>query len=95
MEVSVQGSDVVLSGVAHSREEKRRAIELAESVSGVKNVENRIRVVERTVNSRYSGDGRQQASGDYTGNTDNVGGIGDSSGTTNEIIRDRNKGSIQ
>jgi osmotically-inducible protein OsmY len=44
IEVTVTGCEVTLTGTVHSREEKRRAEDLAEAVSGVKNVENRLRV---------------------------------------------------
>ncbi len=44
IEVDVQGNDVILSGNVHSKEEKRRAEDLVERISGVKNVENRLRI---------------------------------------------------
>jgi hypothetical protein len=44
IEVMVQSAEVVLTGTVNSRNDKRRAEDLAESVSGVKNVENRLRV---------------------------------------------------
>jgi osmotically-inducible protein OsmY len=44
VDVQVDDGDIVLSGTVESRYEKRRAEDLAESVSGVGNVENRIRV---------------------------------------------------
>jgi len=44
IEVEVNGSEVILSGTVLSREAKRHAEDLAESISGVRNVENRIRV---------------------------------------------------
>jgi osmotically-inducible protein OsmY len=44
IEVNVNGSEVVLSGTVLSREAKRHAEDLVESVSGVRHVENRIRV---------------------------------------------------
>jgi osmotically-inducible protein OsmY len=42
--VQIQGNEVVLTGTVNSREQKRRAEDLVESISGVRNVENRIRV---------------------------------------------------
>lgn len=75
--VQIENEVVILSGTVGSREEKRRAEDLVESVSGVRDVENRLRV-----------GGNVLASHDYTGNTDMTGGIGTQSGTTNEIIRD-------
>jgi hypothetical protein len=44
IEVQVQGDDLILTGTVNSREEKRRAENIVESISGVRNVENRIRV---------------------------------------------------
>ena len=44
IEVNVSGCDVTLSGTVRSRSDKRRAEDLAESVSGVKNVQNSLRV---------------------------------------------------
>jgi hypothetical protein len=84
--VQIDNDAVILSGTVSSREEKRRAEDLVESISGVRNVENRLRV----------GQTGGLAGHDYTGNTDRTGGIGTESGTTNEIIRnvenDRNAG---
>lgn len=75
--VQIQDDAVILSGTVNSRDEKRRAEDLVESVSGVQNVENRLRVSGNVLQTH-----------DYTGNTDMPGGIGRESGTTNEIIRD-------
>src|SRR4030095_11010348 len=44
VEVAVSNTEVTLTGTVNSREEKRRAEDIAESVSGVTNVENRLRV---------------------------------------------------
>lgn len=44
IEVVVSDSDVTLSGTVRSREDKKRAEALAESVSGVDNVQNNLRV---------------------------------------------------
>lgn len=44
VEVTVENGEVTLTGTVRDREAKRRAEDLAESVSGVMNVENRIRV---------------------------------------------------
>lgn len=74
--VQIEDDAVILSGTVNSRDEKRRAEDLVESISGVRNVENRLRV-----------GGGGLSSHDYTGNTDKLGGIGTESGTTQEIIR--------
>jgi osmotically-inducible protein OsmY len=44
IDVAVNGSDVTLTGTVNTRYEKRLAEDIADNVSGVKNVENRIRV---------------------------------------------------
>lgn len=44
VEVTVANAEVTLTGTVNSRWDKRRAEDIAESVSGVSNVENRIRV---------------------------------------------------
>lgn len=54
IEVSVSETVVTLSGTVDSRNDKRRAEDIAEDVSGVTNVENRLRVKESSLN-RTSG----------------------------------------
>jgi hypothetical protein len=44
VEVSMSNGEVILSGKVTDRRDKRRAEDIAEGVSGVRNVENRIRV---------------------------------------------------
>ena len=44
IEVNVNGATVTLTGMVHDRWEKRRAEDIAESVTGVKDVQNQIRV---------------------------------------------------
>lgn len=44
IEVKVSNCDVILSGTVDSREDKRRAEDLADSVSGVRNVQNNLRI---------------------------------------------------
>jgi len=48
IEVDVTNGEVILSGTVETRYEKRMAEDVAESVSGVRNVENRIRVNRNT-----------------------------------------------
>lgn len=47
VEVAVQGSEVILAGEVNEKFEKRLAEDLAETITGVSNVENRIRVNRR------------------------------------------------
>ena len=56
IEVAVSGNEVTLTGTVNSRADKRRAEAVAESVTGVSNVENRLRVKQNDYGtSRYSG----------------------------------------
>lgn len=64
IDVSVSNGDVTLTGHVDHRSTKRRAEDLAESVSGVKNVENRLRVSQSagTQNSGVTGMGSPSGS---------------------------------
>jgi osmotically-inducible protein OsmY len=44
IEVNVQGNEVTLTGTVDSKSDKRRAEDIAESISGVTNVSNQLRV---------------------------------------------------
>jgi osmotically-inducible protein OsmY len=55
VEVSVSSGEVVLSGTVENREDKRRAEDLAERISGVQNVQNNIRVNRHESSTRYTG----------------------------------------
>jgi osmotically-inducible protein OsmY len=59
VEVRVENAEVTLTGFVSSREDKRRAEDLAERVSGVDNVQNQIRVrrEERRATGGMTGDG--------------------------------------
>lgn len=85
--IQMEDDAVILSGTVNSREEKRRAEDLVESISGVRNVENRLRVGSPTT---ASGSASGLSNREYTGNTENTGGIGNESGTTREVIRNVN-----
>ena len=74
VEVSVSNTEVTLTGTVNSREDKRRAEDIAESVSGVTNVENRLRVKQ----GRY-GDYSSTSTG--TGASMGTAGTGTSTGT--------------
>ncbi|MGE0724770.1 MAG: BON domain-containing protein [Alphaproteobacteria bacterium] len=55
VEVAVASCEVTLSGTVNSREEKRRAEDLAEDVSGVKHVQNNLRVQQADTTGMYPG----------------------------------------
>jgi Flp pilus assembly secretin CpaC len=50
IEIEVDNNEVTLTGSVDTRYEKRRAEDLAESVSGVNNVQNNLRVVPKNTN---------------------------------------------
>ena len=78
VEVSVSNTEVTLTGTVNSREDKRRAEDIAESVSGVTNVENRLRVKQ----GRY-GDYSSASTGASMGSSTGTGtGTGATSGST-------------
>jgi osmotically-inducible protein OsmY len=53
IDVQVNGGEVVLTGTVNSRRDKRMAEDIVEDISGVKNVENRLRVSDQQ--SNYAG----------------------------------------
>jgi osmotically-inducible protein OsmY len=65
IDVQVNKCEVILTGNVNDRSAKRRAEDIAESVSGVKHVENRIRV-----NRETSSAGSGPSSGDSSASTD-------------------------
>ena len=62
IEVSVEKGEVTLSGQVSSRHDKRRAEDLAENVSGVKHVQNNLRVRDASSGGLFSRD-RQAGTG--------------------------------
>jgi osmotically-inducible protein OsmY len=69
VEVMVTNTEVTLTGTVNSREDKRRAEDLAESVSGVTNVENRLRVKQQSGYGNYSSSGTGTSTGASMGTT--------------------------
>lgn len=65
IEVSVNNGEVTLTGTVDDRSSKRRAEDVAEAISGVKNVENRIRV-SASSNSNWRTGSEQQDAGSST-----------------------------
>ena len=58
IQVQIQNNEVILTGTVNSRDQKRRAEDLIESISGVHNVENRLRV-------EHSSDSFTEAKGNH------------------------------
>ena len=65
IEVSVDGGEVTLSGTVNSRSDKRRAEDLADSVSGVNHTQNNLRVSQ----SSWSSSSNQSTTGTDTSTT--------------------------
>jgi hypothetical protein len=65
----VSNQEVTLSGTVHTRRQKRLAEECAESVSGVKHVQNNLRVKEPSWSSGQSGNSTGGTSTFGTGGT--------------------------
>jgi len=83
VEVSVTGGEVVLSGTVNTRYDKRRAEAIAENVSGVTNVENRLRVRDRQqYGSTYGTSQGTSSMGAATGTTGTTGTSTTGAGTT-------------
>lgn len=87
IEVQIQNDEVILTGSVHSREDKRRAEDLAESISGVRNVENRLRVSRGEDTFRSSTINTGSSSTDMTSRTTGTG----ITGTTSTTERNKNK----
>ena len=86
IEVSVQNREVTLTGTVRSREEKRRAEDVAESVPGVAHVQNSLRVGQHQA-GRASGT-EVGDSGAATGNP----GVGPSGGAAGSAAGGRDSG---
>jgi osmotically-inducible protein OsmY len=73
IEVSVKDCEVILSGTVDSRAAKRRAEDCAERVSGVRNVQNNIRVQQPTESTSAFGSGSTTGAGFGTTGTGTAG----------------------
>jgi hypothetical protein len=67
IEVQVAKGEVTLTGTVDSREDKRRAEDIAEAVSGVKHVQNNLRVQAQTATQAGSATSGRATSGATTG----------------------------
>jgi osmotically-inducible protein OsmY len=72
IDIEVSGGDVILTGTVDSRYAKRLAEDLAESCSGVRNVENRIRVNSQWFNDRSSNYGSTTTSTSSTSDSNTL-----------------------
>jgi osmotically-inducible protein OsmY len=82
VEVMVSNTEVTLTGTVNSREDKRRAEDIAESVSGVTNVENRLRVKQGRYGDYSSTGASMGTAGTGTGTGTGASGISGTPGTT-------------
>ena len=81
VEVTVTNTEVTLTGTVNNRNDKRRAEDLAESVSGVSNVENRLRVKQQSGYGNYSA-GTGTSTGTSMGTTGTGTGSSSAAGTS-------------
>jgi len=85
IDVEINGNEVILSGTVPSKQQKRRAEDIAESVSGVTNVQNNLRVKQQAFNQSRDWDndrGSYSSGSSYTGSTSSNSTIGNTSGST-------------
>ena len=76
IEVAVSGTEVTLSGTVRSRDQRRRAEDIAESVSGVTHVQNNVRV--KNQDQSWTGSGSNTNQGSSAG----IGTLGSATGTS-------------
>jgi osmotically-inducible protein OsmY len=84
IEVAVQNAEVTLTGTVNSRRDKRRAEDIADSVTGVTHVENRLRVKQSGYSSATTGYGNTA--------TADTSGMSSSSGQSTATARGRSAG---
>jgi osmotically-inducible protein OsmY len=77
IEVTLTGTEVTLAGTVSNRDQRRRAEDIAESVSGVTHVQNNLRVKQQ--NQSWSGSGTSSGQGTTAGG---VGSTASAMGTT-------------
>jgi len=79
----VQNGEVILAGYVFNRTSKRRAEQIAERVSGVTNVENRLRIIPYGATAANNWDMRQNAGTNQTTDTTATTDTRDDSDTAN------------
>ncbi|TKK69036.1 BON domain-containing protein [Ilyomonas limi] len=98
IDVSVDGNEVTLSGTVPSKQQKRRAEDIAESVSGVHNVQNNLRVKQQEFNQRndWNPSGSSTSGSSYSGtNTGTTTGSSSTTGTTGTTSSPSNQVKIE
>lgn len=93
IEVQVISGEVILSGTVESRQNKRYAEDLVESISGVKNVENRLRLKsnEEGSNSNKANEENKEGRSSATGNAGSTGSTGNTANSGSASERSNNK----
>src|SRR6185437_6340518 len=73
VELNVKNGEVTLTGTVEDRQSKRMAEDIAESVTGVKDVHNQLHVQQRQTSGQQTGQQSSQQSGQQTGQRQAVG----------------------
>src|SRR3954447_20769590 len=82
IEVTVSGTEVTLTGTVPTREQRRRAEDIAESISGVTHVQNNLRVKQQDQSWSGAGTGSSQGTGNLSSSTASTGNIGPAASET-------------
>jgi hypothetical protein len=73
---------VTLTGTVPTREQRRRAEDIAESISGVTHVQNNLRVKQQDQSWSGAGTGSSQGTGNLSSSTASTGNIGPAASAT-------------
>jgi osmotically-inducible protein OsmY len=82
IEVTVSGTEVTLAGTVPNRDQRRRAEDIAEIVSGVTHVQNNLRVKQQNQSWSGSGTSSSQGTGNLSANTGTSGSVGSAASAT-------------
>jgi hypothetical protein len=90
IEVTVSGTEVTLTGTVSTREQRRRAKDITENISGVTHVQNNLRVKQLEKSWSGAGIGSSQRADNLSSSTGSAGSVGSAASatgttTTNEL----------
>jgi osmotically-inducible protein OsmY len=82
IEVTVSGTEVTLTGTVSTREQRRRAEDITESISGVTHVQNNLRVKQLDHSWSGAGTGSSQTAANSATSTGSAGSVGSAASAT-------------